>query len=108
MAQVQHTPLKWSQVYFPKLTERHIRYYSEGIAETIAVMQCGDFDTDQANAELIVKSCNNHDFLVETLKEISEGKGRYSTDQLTHANNTIEDMKKLALEAIAVVEGKIA
>jgi len=35
------------------------------------------------------------------LREISEGKGRYSMDPLEHAGNTIEDMKELAKEALA-------
>lgn len=34
------------------------------------------------------------------LQEIAKGEGRYSTDQLTHASNTIEDMKELALRAL--------
>ena len=37
---------------------------------------------------------------IEALKEIAEGKGRYSLDPLTHASNTIEDMKKLATDAL--------
>ena len=35
-----------------------------------------------------------------SLSEISEGKGAFSTDQLTHAANTIRDMKALAVEAL--------
>jgi len=42
--------------------------------------------------------------LVEALKEISRGAGRYSHDSLTHADNCIEDMKELALTALAEVE----
>ncbi len=38
--------------------------------------------------------------LVEKLKEITEGKGRYSMDHLQHAANCVEDMKTLALEAL--------
>lgn len=34
------------------------------------------------------------------LKEISEGKGRYSLDRLEHCSNTVEDMKLLALKAL--------
>jgi hypothetical protein len=68
----QHTPLQWSEVYFKALQKRHIRYYADGISETIAVLDCGDFDTDKANAEFIVKACNSHDELVKTLKEIKD------------------------------------
>ena len=39
------------------------------------------------------------DFL-EALTEISKGKGRYNMDKLTHASNTIDDMKELAINAI--------
>jgi hypothetical protein len=35
------------------------------------------------------------------LRAISEGRGRYSLDHHEHAKNTIADMKKLALDAIA-------
>ena len=66
----QHTPLEWSQVYFPLLKERHIRYYGDGTAETLAVMNSGDSDTDKANAKYIVNCVNSHDRLVEALKEI--------------------------------------
>ncbi len=37
------------------------------------------------------------------LKEITEGKGRFSRDNLTHAENTIEDMKQLAREGLEVL-----
>ena len=35
------------------------------------------------------------------LQEIVKGEGRYSTDRMTHANNTIEDMIALAAAALA-------
>lgn len=35
------------------------------------------------------------------LKKIAEGRGRYSRDPLTHADNTIEDMKAVASAALA-------
>lgn len=37
----------------------------------------------------------------EALKEISEGKGAFSRDPFQHAQNCIEDMKQLALDALA-------
>lgn len=40
------------------------------------------------------------DKLVETLKKITEGKGRFNTDPLKHADNCIQDMIALANEAI--------
>ena len=34
------------------------------------------------------------------LQEIAKGEGRYSRDPITHADNCIEDMKKLAADAL--------
>jgi len=42
--------------------------------------------------------------MYEALKEISEGKGRYSLDPLTHASNTIDDMKEVAVKALIKAE----
>ena len=57
----------------------------------------------RANAALIVQAVNAHDALVEALREISKGEGRFSLDHHTHANNTIEDMKELAVNALRLV-----
>lgn len=46
--------------------------------------------------------------LLEALKEISKGEGAFSLDHLTHACNTIESMKSIAIAAIAKAEGKDA
>ena len=58
---------------------------------------------EQANARLIAAAPK----LLEALQEITEGKGRFSLDHLTHAENTIEDMKEIARAAIAAAEGKV-
>lgn len=42
--------------------------------------------------------------LLDALEEIAEGRGRFSMDKFTHARNTIEDMKELALNAIALAK----
>lgn len=45
----------------------------------------------------------NHKQLQEIrmiLQEITEGKGRYNRDNYTHACNTIEDMKALAVKGL--------
>ena len=39
--------------------------------------------------------------LIEALREIAKGKGAYSRDPLTHAKNTIDNMKEIASDAIA-------
>lgn len=38
------------------------------------------------------------------LKDISEGRGAYSMDRLTHAENCIKSMKGLAKEALLLLE----
>lgn len=39
--------------------------------------------------------------LVEALKEIAKGEGRFSRDPYEHACNTIEDMKEIARAALS-------
>lgn len=41
--------------------------------------------------------------LIEALQEITECKGRFSRDQLTHAHNVIFDMGMVAHEALLAV-----
>ncbi len=55
-----------------------------------------------ANANLIAAA----PVLYEALVQIAKGEGRFSRDPLTHASNTIEDMKLLAKSALALAEGK--
>ncbi|MCJ7831327.1 MAG: hypothetical protein MUP86_02225 [Dehalococcoidia bacterium] len=43
--------------------------------------------------------------MLKALYQIVKGEGRFSRDPLTHASNTIEDMKALALAAIAAAGG---
>lgn len=38
---------------------------------------------------------------VEALQEITRGMGRFSRDPYEHCNNTVEDMKELARQALA-------
>jgi hypothetical protein len=40
------------------------------------------------------------DDVINLLKEIAKGEGRFDTDRLKHASNTIEHMKQLALKGI--------
>ena len=42
--------------------------------------------------------------LLDALKEIAKGEGPFSTDHMTHAENTIDAMKAIAVEAIANAE----
>jgi len=43
--------------------------------------------------------------MLEALRGIAKGEGRFSLDPLTHASNTVEDMKALAVAAIAAAGG---
>lgn len=45
--------------------------------------------------------CRYVQMLVAALETISEGRGPFSTDQLTFATNVIEDMRRIAREALA-------
>ena len=36
----------------------------------------------------------------KALREISRGEGEFSRDHMTHAKNTIENMKRLAIDAL--------
>ena len=38
--------------------------------------------------------------LLKALEKIARGEGRFNRDQLTHCENTVEDMKALAVAAI--------
>lgn len=57
-------------------------------------------DMEIANAVELVRRWNLHEKLVEALKEISEGRGRYSMDNYQFACNCIDDMKALAVAAL--------
>lgn len=57
----------------------------------------GDYDFLKKKISDLEKE---NELLLGALSDISEGKGRYNPDRLTHASNTIEDMVKLAKDAI--------
>jgi len=44
--------------------------------------------------------------VIKLLKEIAKGEGAYSRDVLKHAENTIENMKSLANQALELLEAK--
>lgn len=46
------------------------------------------------------------DDLLEALREIAMGKGAFDRDVLVHAENTIENMKSIAREAISKAQGE--
>lgn len=47
---------------------------------------------------------NFEEKIKQILEEIVEGKGAYSRDHLTHAKNTINDMKNLAAKGLKLLQ----
>lgn len=45
--------------------------------------------------------------LRKILEEITEGKGAYSMDHLTHTSNTIDSMKSLAKKALVLLDATV-
>lgn len=56
--------------------------------------------TVAALRESVVRAVNSHDALVEALREILKGEGRFSLDHLEHAKNCIDNMKSIAAAAL--------
>jgi len=50
--------------------------------------------------EMMKTMASRNSEMSDALKEIAKGEGRYDTSKLQHASNTIEDMKKLAEDAL--------
>jgi len=65
--------------------------------DDLAYGQTGLCDKCVVLSEIECVECRR---LRRALMEIAEGRGRFSTDQLTHASNTVEDMKELAENAL--------
>ena len=55
--------------------------------------------------QTFIKVCASEVALLEALEEIAKGEGRFSADPLKHAENTIQDMKSIADNAIAKQKG---
>ena len=78
--------------------------------KTVCTMLCNDKTMpayEPMEAEVTIDECVANAILIQSapkmfkaLVEISKGEGRYDMDRLRHAANTIEDMQKLALDAI--------
>ncbi len=61
-------------------------------------------DGDDEQVELL-RILNAHEPMLEALRDIAKGEGRFSRDPLEHAATCIEDMKAIAVAAIAAAEG---
>lgn len=55
---------------------------------------------DITNSRSLELCLEQRDILIEALKEIFKGQGRYSKDPQRHADNTIAEMKGLARQAL--------
>ena len=79
------------------------RSYKVGIEESFEKWHSNCKNCSHKKWERIawLAACADVDRYREALEEISLGKGAFSQDQLTHATNTIEDMKALAQAALA-------
>ena len=91
-----HTPGPWHSV------GHNIEDDNGKVVATTEAPNGDEFPRAGTNRRLIAAAPE----LLEALKEIAEGKGRFSQDPLTHASNTIEDMIEIAHNAIAKAEGK--
>jgi len=69
--------------------------------DTGSTSQTKNESEGQTGCEACIKKDRTITDMYEALGKIAEGKGRYSRDPLTHCSNTVEDMKALAVEALA-------
>ena len=57
-------------------------------------------DFTMSAGKFAILPVDKYNALIEALHEISKGEGAYNEDRLEHANNTIENMKSIAVKAI--------
>jgi len=103
----EHTPVSYG--YFKSQVSRFFQAESWAITgpdhdheESWDIV--ADGIPDEATARFIVTACNCHAGLLEALKEIAKGEGAFNRDPLTHAMNTINNLKLIANEAIQKFE----
>ena len=107
MTQAEHTKEPWS---VDPISTWSIRGDGHKVV-TCASNEDGDA-LDNANAAHVVLCVNacaglNPEAIpaaIEALEKIKEGDGRFNRDPLEHASNCIEDMKALAVHALAAVK----
>jgi len=103
---VNYTKGRWEAIISRKPDQAHHPQWAiSGESHWIAVLGTDKypFPNDEANAHLIAAAPD----MYEALKEIAEGKGAYSMDRMTHAENTIRDMKALAEGLIDEIKEKL-
>lgn len=79
-------------------TEKIAAEFAKLRRETVSVVAS---DCSAACSKEVAEERANAKKLAEALREISKGEGEFSRDSLTHAENTIENMKELAQAALA-------
>jgi len=96
----EHTQTPWRAEFDPQCNRWSILgpHDSPVLAPELAVC-FGD-----GNTVHIVRCVNERDGLVEALREIALGRGAFSRDPLTHAENVIANSVRLAEAALADLE----
>jgi len=104
---MKHTKGKWRAVNF--IHKMDTGMFRNSIAVYIGNTKNGvlaanaygkSLEEAEANAKLISKAPE----MYEALKEISEAKGTYALDRMTHAENTIRDMVSIAKSILKEIE----
>ena len=65
-----------------------------------AELICEAFNVSNETGKTPRQLADENKELLEALQEIKKGEGAYNMDKYEHANNTIENMKSLATQAI--------
>ena len=64
-----------------------------------------DFEIAERTRDSLKKANKKINVMREALEEVTEQKGRFSTDPLTHAQNCICDMAEIAENALTAIKG---
>jgi hypothetical protein len=81
-----------------RLLERQLAEVQARLNESCPI--CGKPESEHGSVCPNEKDDRRIAAMREALEKIAKGEGRFSRDQLTHASNTIEDMKAIAEEAL--------
>jgi hypothetical protein len=98
-----HTPGPWKAVRLDEDGPTYILSGDDGGIDLLQHERAVLYSNDPTDPDALLIAAAPD--LLEALRQVAEGKGRFSRDPLTHADNTIEDMKALAIAAIAKATG---
>lgn len=85
----------------PPYLGSNIEFGDDGLWHVSKYTQHGGFALRREAEAHVRELASVPDALVKALEEIAEGKGAFSRDPFQHAKNCIEDMKQIALDALA-------